>query len=242
MTAYGEDLAYIHDVGHGDFARQAAPGLLQLLRDRGLRSGRVIDLGCGSGIWAEQLVGAGYDVLGVDVSPAMIALARARVPAAEFRCGSFLKARLPSCVAVTSMGECLNYLFDRANGPEALARLFRRAHDALRPGGLLVFDVLQPGFLRGANPQRRFREGDDWAVLVEIEEDRRRQRLTRRITSFRRVGELYRRESETHCLRLLRGSELTAELRREGFRVARLRGYGALRFASTHIGILARKP
>ena len=50
----------------------------------------------------------------------------ARVPAAEFRCGSFLKARLPSCVAVTSMGECFNYLFDRANGPEALARLFLR--------------------------------------------------------------------------------------------------------------------
>jgi SAM-dependent methyltransferase len=242
MRPYREDLAYIHDVGYTDFVRRAAPALLEILRRHGLTDGCVVDLGCGSGVWAAELVRAGYRVLGVDISPAMIVLARERVPEAEFRAGSFLKARLPECVAVTSIGEVFNYLFDAANGPEALAGLFGRIYKALRPGGTLAFDFLQPGFLRGRSVERRFREGKDWAVLVEVEEDRAAARLTRRITSFRQVGELYRRDDEVHCQQLLRGSDLIRELRCLGFRVRRLRGYGELRFAGSHTGLLARKP
>jgi SAM-dependent methyltransferase len=239
---YGDDLAYIHDAGHGDFARSAAPGLLKFLHNRGITAGLVIDLGCGTGIWAKELVRAGYAVLGLDISPSMIALARKRVPAAQFRTESLLTATLPECVAVTSIGECFNYLFDAANCLELLARLFRRIHEALQPGGLLVFDILEPGCLRGTGLQRRFREGRDWAVLSEIEADRKRARLTRRITTFRRVGKLYRRGNEIHRQQLYRGSEIAEELRRAGFGITRLRGYGQLRFRASHIGFLAVKP
>jgi len=242
VKAYGEDLAYIHDVGHGDFARSAAPGLLGILRNRGITAGLVIDLGCGTGIWAQELVHAGYAVLGVDFSPSMIALARKRVPAAEFRQGSFLKIRLPSCAAVTSIGECFNYLFDGANCQKMLAGLFARIHGVLQPGGLLVFDILEPGSLPGTGLQTRFREGKDWAVLSKAEEDRKRARMTRRITTFRRIGKLYRRDSEIHRLQLYKGSELAKDLRRAGFRVTRLRGYGQMRFPGSHAGFLALKP
>jgi SAM-dependent methyltransferase len=241
-TAYGDDLAYIHDVGHGDFARNAAPGLLQSLHNRGITAGLVIDLGCGTGIWAKELVRAGYAVLGIDISHSMIALARKRVPAAEFRTESLLKAALPECVAVTSIGECFNYLFDTANCQERLAGLFRRIYAALQPGGLLVFDILEPGYLRGTGLQKRFREGRDWAVLSEIEGDRKLARLTRRITTFRRVGKLYRRSNEIHRQQLYEGSEIAKELRRAGFGITRLRGYGQLRFPGSHIGFLAVKP
>ena len=40
-------------------------------------------------------------------------------------------------------------------------------------------------------------------MLVTSEEDRRHRLLTRRITSFRRVGDLYRRDQEVHRQRLL---------------------------------------
>lgn len=242
MQAYAEDLAYIHDVGHGDFARQAAPALLKMLRRHGLTGGRVVDLGCGSGIWAETLTRAGYTVLGVDISPAMIALARKRVPAAEFRVGSFLKLKLPRCVAVTAIGEIVNYLFDEANSQAALTGLFRRIYHALAPGGLLIFDMLQPGHGGRTGVQRKWREGDDWAVLVEIEEDREQSQLTRRITSFRRVGKLYRRSYEEHRQRLYWSAELAADLRRMGFQVEWLRGYGPTRFAGSQVALVARKP
>jgi hypothetical protein len=66
--------------------------------------------------------------------------------------------------------------------------------------------------------------------------------LTRRITSFRKVGDLYRRDEETHRLRLMRRSELAGQLRGIGFRVRILSSYGPLRFAHGHVGFLARKP
>lgn len=239
MKAYGDDLAYIHDVGFGWFARESAPGVLGMLRRAGIRGGRVVDLGCGSGLWAADLVRAGYGVVGVDISAAMIRIARQRVPEGEFHVGSYLDFELPPCDAVTSLGECFNYLFDEANSRQRLARLFRRVYHALKPGGQFIFDVATPG--RGYGPTSKHACGPDWAVLVEIEEDAKRRRLTRRITSFRKVGRHYRRDEETHHLRLYEPSELAADLRKIGFRVRTVRGYGEHRFPKGYVGFVARK-
>jgi SAM-dependent methyltransferase len=238
---YGSDLAYIHDVGHTGFVTRAAPWLLALLRRHGVAGGLVVDLGCGSGVWARILTDAGYDVLGVDYSAAMIALARKRAPRATFRNESYLKTVLPPCDAVTSIGECLNYLFDR-NGEAPLAALFRRVHAALRPGGVFVFDILEPGQLPDGKPQKRHRTGDDWAVMVEFEEDKARRVLTKHITSFRRVSRLYRRDEEVHRQKLYARQDVAAALARAGFAVRVLRGYGEFRLGRGRSVLLARKP
>jgi SAM-dependent methyltransferase len=242
VDAYRDDLAYIHDVGFGSLARHAAPVLLNGLRQSGTDRGLVIDLGCGSGILAQALAATGYDILGIDISAAMIALARQRVPNGQFRTQSLLEADLPPCVAVAAVGECCNYLFDRGNTRPGLRRLFRRIYAALAPGGLLLFDVAEPGCIPASGPQRHHAAGADWAVLVTAEEDRRRRVLTRRITSFRKVGDLYRRDNEMHRLRLFPRAELARLLRSLGFRVRLLRRYGPLRFAPGHVGFLAYKP
>lgn len=88
QACYGADLAHVHDVAFGGWAREAAPFVLARLREAGIEEGLVVDLGCGSGIWAAELLGAGYGVLGVDASVEMLALARRRAPAAELRQGS----------------------------------------------------------------------------------------------------------------------------------------------------------
>ncbi len=238
---YQDDLAYTHDAGFGGFATGAAPGVLTLLASHAVTGGLVVDLGCGSGIWARTLTDAGYDVLGVDYSKAMIALARKRAPKAKFRQGSYLNVDLPPCDAVTSLGECFNYLFDR-DDDAPLDRLFRRVHTALRPGGLFVFDLLEPGQLPGGKPQRRHRIGDDWAVMVEIEEDTAQRRLTRHITTFRRVGKLYRRAEEVHRLQLYRGRDTAAALQQMGFQVRRMRAYGEFPLGRAHAAFMARKP
>jgi 2-polyprenyl-3-methyl-5-hydroxy-6-metoxy-1,4-benzoquinol methylase len=107
-SAYETDLAYIHDTGYGQFARGAAPGLLTLLRDAAITGGRVVDLGCGSGIWGAELLRAGYEVTGVDISPGMVELARGRAPGAEFHLASFRQFQFPRCRAVTALGEVFN--------------------------------------------------------------------------------------------------------------------------------------
>ena len=257
-TGYGADLAYIHDVGHGDFARRAAPALLKMFRAAGITRGLVVDLGCGSGIWARELTDAGYDVLGIDQSPEMLRIARRRAPKATFVRASFLHAKLPECAAVTALGEVFNYLFDESNDAGSLSELFRRVHSALRPGGLFVFDVATPG--RGGGPGKRQRhvQGEDWTVLLETEETKtgpvpvfRRHEtgtgpvffvLTRRIVSFRKLCRLYRRDEEVHRLRLYRPRDVAAALRNAEFTASPLRGYGELTFPRGWAGFAARKP
>ncbi len=239
--AYRDDLAYIHDAGFGGIALAAAPVLLGALCQERKKGGLVVDLGCGSGLLARAVSDAGYDVLGIDISEAMVALARNRVPRGQFRVDSLLAAQLPPCVAVTAVGECLNYLFDERNNPRALAQLFRRVYLALAPGGFFLLDAAGPGRVPGPGPRRIFAEGDDWAVLSVNEEDRRHEILTRQITTFRRVSDLYRRDQEVHRQRLLKRHDLAARLRKTGFRVRVLAGYGPLRFAPGQYGMLGRK-
>src|SRR5918995_3045735 len=236
---YGEDLAYIHDVGHAEFALGAAPGILEILDQSGIRGGLVVDLGCGSGLWARELVDAGYRVLGIDISEAMIELSRAKVPEAEFWVGSLFDTAIPPCGAVTAISEVLNYLFDEEAG--GLRPLFRRVFEALIPGGVFVFDILGPGQVPPGATARGFRVGDDWAVLSKREEDAEQGTMTRRIVSFRKVGEHYRRDDEVHRVRLYDPSEVSAELRDVGFGVRTLDSYGDYPLGKGHAAFEARK-
>ncbi len=238
--AYQRDLAYVHDVGFGDFAGQVGGYVLELLESSEIRDGTVVDLGCGSGIWARTLVEAGYSVRGVDISAEMIRMARRRVPEGDFEVGSFRDCDLGPCRAVTAMGEPLAYLFDPGNTKRALFSVFRKVYRALVPGGLFVFDLREPGTAPEGSYEL-FREGEDWAILCRVEEDGR-GRLTRHLTTFRRSGKTYRRETEVHRLRLYRASEIVAELRRIGFKARVVRAFGDLKLAGSHAGFVARRP
>jgi SAM-dependent methyltransferase len=237
---YGEDLSYIHDVGHADFALESAPGILEVLAESGIRDGLVVDLGCGTGLLARELIDAGYSVLGIDISEAMVEISRRRAPEAEFRVGSLFEAEIPPCVAVTAVSEVLNYLFDEEDG--GLVPLFRRVYEVLVPGGVFVFDVLGPGQVAPGATARGFRVGEDWAVLSEREEDAERGTMTRRIVSFRKVGEHYRRDEEVHRVRLYKPVEISGLLRRVGFGVRTMRSYGSYPLAEGHAAFFARKP
>ena len=236
MESYGTDLAYIHDAGFSNFSLNAAPGLLAILRRNGIDHGLVVDLGCGSGIWARQLSFAGYGVFGVDVSPAMIRLARKRAPKAKFVSASLLDTELPKCAAVTAIGECLSYALQDDESGKKLNRLLRRIRRALPSGGVFVFDFVKSGRM----PRKGYWMGDDWAVLVEAGAAGDRI-LTRQITSFRKTGSSYRRTGEIHRLRMYEEAEMEAALQRAGFAVERLKAYGALRLRSWHGGMLARR-
>jgi SAM-dependent methyltransferase len=238
--AYASDLAYIHDQGFGAFAKGAAPGLLNLLCQNGIPNGRVVDLGCGSGIWARELTDAGYQVVGVDISPAMIELARRRAPEAEFHVKSFLRFRLPPCRAVTALGEVFNYLFDRTNSLRSLRRVCQGVFDALTPKGILVFDIAQPGRCKGL--KQGFKEGEDWACLVAFHHDGSTRQLIRRIVTFRKTGDAYRWQEETHRQQLYSGRSIAQMLRDIGFRVRLVRSYGAYALPKRVVGLVARKP
>ena len=122
MPAYDEDLAYIHDQGYSQIAEGAAASVLELMEARS----SIVEFGCGSGVTARRLTDAGHEVLGIDQSAALIALARRRAPQARFRVGSFVTEPIPECDAVLAISEVFNYLFDEGNTRAALPSLFAR--------------------------------------------------------------------------------------------------------------------
>ncbi len=241
-SAYREDLAYIHDAGFGHLARAAAPVLLDALAQAGLRRGRIAELGCGSGISTRMLCDAGYSVVGWELSGPLIEIARRRVPKAELFASSFVDAPLPDCVAVTAIGEVLGYAFDPANDGATRQRIFERVHRALSSGGVFLFDMAGPERAPAAGRARSFVEGPDCAVLVEVESDASRTLLTRRITSFRSQGDLFRRDVEVHRLMLVDPSEIVESLERLGFVVRMLDRYGTEPLPPGLVAFLARKP
>ena len=240
--AYGPDLAFVHDTGFGGLALAAAQELLAQLGQARQSAGTIIDLGCGSGILAEAVSAAGFSIVGFDISKAMIALARARVPRGEFHHESFLSARLPAAVAVVAIGEVFNYLFDRKNSDAQLQRVLRRVHRALVPGGILLFEIAGPGRAGPEGMRQGFTETEDWACLYKAEEDKAHKTLTRSITTFRRRNESYHREHEVHRLRLIEPRDAIAMLKTVGFRARIVRKYAQFVFPPGWCGILAKKP
>ncbi|QIR37720.1 class I SAM-dependent methyltransferase [Tolypothrix sp. PCC 7910] len=253
---YKEDLAFIHDVGFNDYALKSAPGILAILAQHNIREGLVVDLGCGSGLSAQEFTKAGYDVLGIDISESMIAMsrdkpllyetlrervyARARVPTAEFRIASLFEAEIPPCNAVTSIGECLNYQFDAKSDRQSLINLFHRIYNALNPGGVFIFDIAEPGQVT-QGITKGFTEGEDWIVLVEKQENQQQNILTRRIITFRKVGEHYRRDDEIHYQQLYTAEDIASELSRVGFQVQTMRNYGQYPLPKAHVAFVAHK-
>lgn len=237
---YAADLAYIHDTGHGQLARDAAAFAIQQLRRAGRRGGLIVDLGCGSGICAAALLRGGFEVLGIDQSASMLTIARKRAGRAKFTRASLYDAQLPRCCAVVASGECFNYLFVQTT-PRRLAALFDRVHRSLEPGGLFIFDIATPG--RGGGPGKRQRNifGRDWAILLETHERARPPTLTRKIVAFRRVGRNWRRSDERHELRLLRPAAVLSMLRECGFTARLRKGYRSAALPRGWVVVTARK-
>lgn len=232
---YGPDQAWIHDVRFGDLAASAADFVVARLRAAGLDRGTVVDLGCGSGILAARVLEAGYDVLGIDISPAMVAIARERAPAATFRVASVHDEPLPDgVVAVTAIGEVLGYATDPRAGLDAFARLAARAHAALVPGGVFTCDVATPGRYGPGRTAVRVHDHDDWFLAMQADESADGSRLDRHITIFRRedaASDRWRRVVEHHVVRLYRPEDLVAALTRVGFAVEQRAAFAA---ASEH--------
>lgn len=197
---YGPHQALIHHQRFSDLADRAGRWLVHLLADAGFYQGAVVDLGCGSGILARLLNDAGYEVLGIDISPAMVALARRTAPAATIVEGSLLDVELPPAgtVAVTAIGEALNYATDPRAGLDALTGLASRVVRALEPGGVFLFDVAGPGRNGGAGPVRQvFHDEPGWCLGMRATESGDGTRLDRAVTIFTQVDcDSYRRTDE----------------------------------------------
>jgi SAM-dependent methyltransferase len=208
-------------------ARLAAEGpfLLSLLEAVGAR--RVLDAACGSGGHALWLAGQGYDVVGTDASPVMIALAKRKASNAGLDvCFETTDlSGLPNLTglaprdAVLCLGNSLPHLLTQ----DALIDALRAMGSALRPGGLLVLQNLNYD-LRWENQPRWFAaqggvlDGVEvlvWRFADYLSEE---ERIAFNIALFRRqAGRDWERQVHTTLQRPLFERDLLAALDAAGF-------------------------
>lgn len=132
--------------------------------------GPVADLGCGPGRVTAHLSGLGLSVFGVDLSPAMVALARRTYPELRFEEGSMTGLDLPDA----SLGGIVAW-YSLIHLPlERLPQVFAEFHRVLAPGAplLVAFQVgdeplrIDQPFGHPVSLDFRRRQPDDIAALL----------------------------------------------------------------------------
>ncbi len=120
---------------------------------------RLLDLGCGPGLYARRFEERGYRVLGIDLSRRSVAYAQGL----GLRCqvGNYCELNLNETFDLVTLIYCDFGALPPADRREVL----RRAHAHLRPGGRMILDVFSLAHERGFQPYQTWQhypEGGFW--------------------------------------------------------------------------------
>lgn len=110
-----------------------------LLQEQGVSRGIVADLACGTGEMTRRLAQDGYDMIGIDLSPEMLEIAREKCsPEILFLQQDLREMELYGTVAAcVCVCDGLNYIPEE----DQLTEVFRKVNNYLDPGGAFIFDV-----------------------------------------------------------------------------------------------------
>lgn len=200
-------------------------------RKNHLPGNTVLDLACGTGSLTKELALRGYEMIGADRSPEMLAEAAEKnrgISPVEpiFLCQSMEKLDLYGTIdACVCCLDSVNYVTD----PKKLARAFQRVRLFLTPGGLFLFDINSPEKLEGLDGQVFLDETED-TYCVWRAEFSKRSRICSYFMDIFRLNEStgqWDRGEELHRERAYTAAELTAMLEEAGF--ADIRTFGELK-------------
>jgi SAM-dependent methyltransferase len=135
-----ERLSQVYDIGWCRFAEEYVNLVRQLLDEYGITQARILDLACGTGILAISLASQGHIVRGIDISPAMVALAKSKsvgITNVSFEVQDMTEFVVPGKFdLITCTFDSLNYIL---NG-DGVRAMFSRVARSLTKSGLFVFD------------------------------------------------------------------------------------------------------
>lgn len=226
-----DSYAPIYDaIGQGAFAEALVARVLAALPTP---PRRVLDLACGTGAAGLAFAAAGAEVVGVDHSPQMLAIAagHARDRSLPVR---FIEADLrdlpvgaergfSSCILHPASFDLITCFYDSLNyltGDGELAPVISSAAQLLAPGGRLIFDL---------NTEAEYATWDDYDQVVHdaggmlvynrLSYDYTRRLARGRIVWFSRDGAHWWRDEEQHTQRAWSDAEVLAALEGAGLRL-----------------------
>lgn len=106
---------------------------------------KILDLGCGPGLYTKRLSDAGYDVTGIDYSRRSIAYAKEHDAKTKYICQDYLTMDYTEAFDAITLIYC-DYA---ALIPDERKILLSKIHRALKPNGLFIFDVFTEQTFKG---------------------------------------------------------------------------------------------
>ena len=174
--------------------------IVSVLKEYGIHSGVICDLGCGTGKMTRLLAKAGYDMIGVDLSEDMLAIASGQnEEGILYLCQDMCELELyGTAKAMVSVCDSINYLLEE----DEIVWTLQSVNRYLEPGGIFIFDfntVYKYETVLGDTTICENRE--EGSFIWENYYDKEEQINEYDLTLFIKEGELFRKFEETHYQR-----------------------------------------
>ena len=186
------------------------------------KGGTILECACGTGEITRRLASAGHVVTATDNSEDMLRIAseKLRLSGAVSRFVHFVNMDMRALSvhkpvdAVVCCCDGVNYLLS----PADVKKFLRSAYDALKVGGVLLFDVSSRYKLSTVLGNNCFAYNDaETPYMWQNYYDEVNKRVCMELSFFVKRGELYERFDETHIQRAHSLNELINWLKEAGF-------------------------
>ncbi len=177
----------------------------------------VLDVCCGCGHVTKEVVRRGYQVTGVDLSEALIAIAQREMPEVDWQVQDARHLQLQRKYdAALSTFDSLNHL----PSVEDLAQVFVSVHRALKPGGRFSFDMNLDEAYRTGTQQWVVDVGDAAVSLIRGNYEGDSKRVETELIWFvkEQTSDSWRQHRSTIKQRSYTQNEILTSLSEAGFR------------------------
>lgn len=216
MIQYHE-FAYIYDrLMHEDVDYDTWCDYIENLFDlHSVSPDTLCELACGTGNITTRLASRGYKMTGVDISPDMISVAKAKSNGVEYICSDMSKLTLNKKYdALLCMIDGFNYLIT----PKSVINTFKIVKEHLSDNGVFIFDISSRYKLENIIGDETFIHSEyDVFYSWENRYIKKHNLSDMLLNFFVRNGEEYTRFEERHIQRGWSVAEIKAMLKKAGF-------------------------
>lgn len=134
-------LAALYDKDWGGYCLQYLKLIDYIIEKYKFVPKSILDIACGTGNLLAKLYDQKYNVIGIDITPEMIEIAKNKYPYIKFHIGDMCYVNLKTKVnLITCAFDSLNYIRD----DNKIDKTFKNIYKHLHPDGFFLFDINTP--------------------------------------------------------------------------------------------------